>query len=67
MYYGNILKQYMISNYSVANNLIKAGELFSERNITVKRPGVGISPMQWNKVIGSKAKKDFEPDELIEL
>ncbi len=51
----------------VANNLIKAGELFSERNITVKRPGVGISPMQWNKVIGSKAKKDFEPDELIEL
>ena len=51
----------------VANNLIKAGELLSEENITVKRPGDGISPMQWDKVIGSKAKRDFEPDELIEL
>ena len=51
----------------VAKNLIKTGEVLSEKNITVKRPGDGISPMLWDKVIGSKAKKTFKPDELIIL
>ena len=46
---------------------IKAGEVFTEQNLTVKRPGNGISPMRWEEVLGQKAKKDFNEDELIEL
>ena len=46
---------------------IKAGELFTEQNLTVKRPGNGISPMRWEEVLGQKAKRDFNEDELIEL
>lgn len=51
----------------VAMQDIKTGELFSEANITTKRPGTGISPMQWDQVVGRVAKKDFTSDELIEL
>lgn len=46
---------------------IKAGDVFTEQNLTVKRPGSGISPMRWEEVLGQKAKKDFNEDELIEL
>ena len=45
---------------------IKAGELFSHINIMVKRPGTGISPMDWDKAMGHLAHRDFEADELIE-
>ena len=51
----------------VAARDIKAGEEFTEENLTVKRPGSGISPMRWEEIIGQKAKKDFSEDELIEL
>ncbi|SCX02839.1 N-acetylneuraminate synthase [Lachnospiraceae bacterium YSD2013] len=51
----------------VASKNIKAGELFSEDNITTKRPGTGVSPMRWLEVIGKKAKRDFNEDELIEI
>lgn len=51
----------------VAKCDITAGELFSEDNITTKRPGTGINPMNWTEVIGKKAKKNFKADELIEL
>lgn len=46
---------------------IKKGELFTEENLTVKRPGTGISPMRWNEVIGLTAKRDFLEDQLIEI
>ena len=46
---------------------IKAGEVFTEQNLAVKRPGNGISPMRWEEVIGLKAKRDFREDELIEI
>lgn len=46
---------------------IKAGEVFTEDNLTVKRPGSGISPMRWEEVLGMKAIRDFNEDELIEL
>lgn len=46
---------------------IKAGDVFTEENLTVKRPGSGVSPMRWEEVLGKKAKKDFNEDELIEL
>lgn len=51
----------------VAASEIKEGEVFSTDNITVKRPGTGISPMLWDDVIGQKAKRSFKNDELIEL
>lgn len=51
----------------VAARNIEAGETLSEENLAVKRPGNGISPMLWNKVIGQKAKRRFEADELIEI
>jgi len=51
----------------VASKHISKGEPFSEDNITVKRPGTGISPMQWDNVIGQKAIQDFNEDELIVL
>lgn len=51
----------------VAAKNIKAGEVFNENNLTVKRPGNGISPMDWENVIGKIAKKDFVEDQLIEL
>ena len=51
----------------VAIKPIKKGEIFSEENIGVKRPGTGISPMKWYEVIGKTAKKDFEIEEWIVL
>lgn len=51
----------------VARMPIKKGESFTERNLTTKRPGTGISPMRWDEVIGQKATRDFAEDELIEL
>ena len=51
----------------VANQAIKAGEVFSVQNITAKRPGTGISPMRWDEVMGRTAPRDFAADELIEL
>ena len=51
----------------IASKHIKKGEMLTEENLTTKRPGTGISPMKWNKVIGSKAIRDFKEDELIEI
>lgn len=51
----------------VAARAIKPGEVLTEDNITVKRPGDGISPMLWDSVLGRTAPRAFAPDELIEL
>ena len=51
----------------VAKRTIRTGEILTENNITVKRPGTGISPMRWNEVLGTKAIRDYCEDELIEL
>ena len=53
--------------FIVASKFIKSGEVFNDSNITAKRSGNGISPMRWQKVIGQKAKKDFQEDQIIEL
>lgn len=49
----------------IAKSAIKKGEILSKKNITVKRPGNGISPMRWDEVIGTKAKKNYKEDEVI--
>ncbi|MGW9684598.1 N-acetylneuraminate synthase [Flagellimonas sp. 2504JD1-5] len=49
----------------VASRKINKGEVFTESNITVKRPGTGLSPMKWNEVIGTIAAKDYQEDEII--
>jgi N,N'-diacetyllegionaminate synthase len=49
----------------VAKKKILKGEIFNENNLTIKRPGNGISPMSWNKIIGLKSKKNYEIDDLI--
>ena len=51
----------------VAKKSIKKGELFSEENLTIKRPGTGISPMEWDNLINKKSKKDFDIDVLIKV
>lgn len=50
-----------------AKRAIAKGEKFTEENLTTKRPGNGISPMQWENVLGQTATRDYTEDELIEL
>ena len=50
----------------IAKVKIKKGEIFTEENLTTKRPGNGISPMNWYKILGKRAERDFDVDELIE-
>ena len=50
----------------VASHPIGAGEVFSETNVTAKRPGTGLSPMRWDEVMGRVARRDFAADEQIE-
>jgi N,N'-diacetyllegionaminate synthase len=49
----------------VAKVIIKKGEILSENNMSVKRSGGGISPMQWFSIIGNSASKDYQIDEII--
>lgn len=51
----------------VAYTDINKGDIYSEQNITVKRPGSGISPMLWDTVIGSSAPRNFRKDECVEI
>ena len=49
----------------VANCAIKKGDILSEKNISTKRPGIGINPMKWDDVLGGIAIKNYQKDELI--
>jgi N,N'-diacetyllegionaminate synthase len=51
----------------VAKTDIKNGDIFTKKNVGIKRPGNGISPMRWDEVIGKKANRDYKIDDLIEL
>ena len=50
----------------IAKTVINAGDVFTEYNITTKRPGNGINPMRWFELLGKKAKHDYQEDFLIE-
>jgi N,N'-diacetyllegionaminate synthase len=50
----------------VAARKVTKGELFTAENLTAKRPGTGISPMDWDKILGQLANRDYGADELIE-
>ena len=71
---GNkVITQNELQNRSVARKSIVAsrdiqvGEVFTVDNLTTKRPGTGISPMEWDQVIGAKAKQSYIKDDLIQL
>ena len=51
----------------IAKCPIRKGDIFTEDNLTTKRPGNGISPMRWHEVLGMRAIRDFQEDELIEV
>lgn len=51
----------------VAASAIAKGDVFTEKNLTTKRPGGGISPMLWHEILGNCALKDYKKDEMIEL
>lgn len=51
----------------VALKDIAEGEVFSEDNLTIKRPGTGLSPMQWDALIGTRALRAYQADEVITL
>jgi N,N'-diacetyllegionaminate synthase len=63
---GEVSNRLIARKSIVARRSIKAGEVFSNENITAKRPGTGVSPMRWDEVMGRLAKRDFEANELIE-
>lgn len=65
--YSELKNVSVVRKSIVAKRAIRKGMLFSEDNLSVKRPGTGVNPMQWNKVIGLCAKRDYEEDEMIEL
>lgn len=50
----------------VAARLIRAGEPFTADNLTVKRPGTGLSPMRWDEMIGRVAAREYQADEAID-
>jgi sialic acid synthase SpsE len=50
----------------VASVPITTGQVFNEDNLTTKRPGLGISPMAWDNLLGKKANRDYSEDELID-
>ena len=51
----------------VARTAIARGDLFSEKNLTVKRPGTGLSPLRWDDLMGREAIRDFKKDEKITI
>lgn len=61
-------KNMLIARKSIVAKLnILKGELFTEKNLTVKRPGNGINPMKWQEIIGKPAARNYYPDDLIEF
>ena len=56
----------LLSHKTKAAEDINKGDKFTKDNITIKRPGTGISPMKWDEIIGKASEKDYKFDDLIE-
>ena len=63
---NELLNSLVVRKSLVAACDIQMGETFTETNLTVKRPGSGISPMFWDAFIGKTADRDYVMDEIIE-
>lgn len=50
----------------VAKCDINKGEMFTVDNLTVKRPGTGLSPMKWYEIMNHVALRDYKEDETID-
>jgi N,N'-diacetyllegionaminate synthase len=64
---GELQNVNLIRRSIVAKKAINKGELFTDDNLISKRPSTGISPMNWEIIIGKVAKRDYYPNEMIEL
>lgn len=64
---SEIKNKFVARKSIVAKTNIKVGDILTADNVTVKRPGTGISPMRWNEILGTRAIKDFAEDEQIVL
>jgi N,N'-diacetyllegionaminate synthase len=64
---SEIVNMTKIRQSIVARKKIIAGEVFSRDNLTTKRPGNGVSPMLWERIVGAIALRDYNPDDLVEL
>ena len=64
---SEVVNMAVIRKSIVAKQKIKKGEFLSDKNIIVKRPGTGISPMEWDNLIGTRSRYDFKKDELIKV
>jgi len=64
---GEVKNKFASRRSLVANCFIKIGDIFTTQNIAIKRPGMGISPMRLDEVMGKVARRDYLPDELIDL
>jgi len=64
---SEIKKKLIVRKSIVAAKEIKKGEVLSEETLAVKRPGNGMSPLEWDRVIGKRAKRNFTEDEMIEI
>jgi N,N'-diacetyllegionaminate synthase len=63
---GEVSNLLVIRKSIVASKKIKKGELFSDSNLTSKRPGTGISAMEWDRFVGERATRDYAENEFIE-
>lgn len=62
---GEIKNINIVRRSIVAKHNIKQGDIFTDKNLIVKRPGTGINPMKWDEIVGTIAVKDYNKDELI--
>ena len=51
----------------VASKYIKEGELYTNENLSIKRPGSGLPPTMLNVIIGTKSNRQYKPNDLIKL
>jgi N,N'-diacetyllegionaminate synthase len=56
---------HIIRKSIVAKIPIAAGEVFTDKNLTTKRPGSGVSPMYWDSILGNSSRNNYDIDEMI--